>query len=56
MLALLLLAPLLTTEMWQRIEPVYKKTLAHPFLTGLTDGKLPQAKFEFYLIQDAKYL
>lgn len=56
MLALLLLAPLLTTEMWQRIEPVYGKTLQHPFLAGLADGKLPQAKFEFYLIQDAKYL
>lgn len=29
---------------------------AHPFLTGLTDGTLPEAAFQFYVIQDALYL
>ncbi|MBK9166294.1 MAG: thiaminase II [Bryobacterales bacterium] len=46
----------LTRQMWRSIEPVYAKTLDHPFLRGLTAGDLPRAKFSFYLIQDAHYL
>jgi thiaminase/transcriptional activator TenA len=46
----------LTEEMWTDIRPIYAKTLAHPFLKGLTDGTLPRAHFRFYLMQDAKYL
>jgi thiaminase/transcriptional activator TenA len=45
-----------TDELWAGIEPVYAKTLQHPFLTGLADGTLPRAKFEFYLQQDALFL
>src|SRR6266852_1636672 len=45
-----------TDELWAGIEPIYAKTLQHPFLTGLADGTLPRAKFEFYLQQDALYL
>src|SRR5437870_4488231 len=45
-----------TDELWAGIEPVYAKTLQHPFLAGLADGTLPRAKFEFYLQQDALYL
>ncbi|MCC7156044.1 MAG: TenA family protein [Bryobacterales bacterium] len=45
-----------TGGLWRRIEPVYARTLAHPFLTGLTDGSLPRAKFQFYLAQDSLYL
>jgi len=54
--AVLLLAAALTGEMWSAIEAVYAKTLAHPFLTGLTTGKLSRDRFQFYLMQDAHYL
>lgn len=54
-------APLLaqtpfTTQLWESAGPVYRKTLAHPFLTGMTDGSLPQDRFRFYIIQDSLYL
>ena len=45
-----------TDELWIQIEPIYSKTLQHPFLAGLTDGTLPHERFEFYLEQDALYL
>lgn len=59
-LALLALCPLAAQEftqgLWNPIRPIYAETLRHPFLTGLTDGTLPRASFEFYLIQDTLYL
>jgi thiaminase/transcriptional activator TenA len=45
-----------TEELWRGIEPIYRTTLDHPFLKGLTDGTLPRARFQFYLLQDAHYL
>jgi thiaminase (transcriptional activator TenA) len=45
-----------TNDLWAGIEPVYAKTLEHPFLHGLADGTLPRAKFDYYLQQDALYL
>ena len=45
-----------TDELWSAIEPIFQKTLRHPFLTGLSDGTLPRARFDFYLAQDALYL
>lgn len=45
-----------TKELWAAIAPVYAATLQHPFLAGLTDGSLPRARFQFYLVQDALYL
>ena len=41
---------------WAAAQPVYDAILAHPFLTGLTDGTLPAEAFEYYLVQDAHYL
>lgn len=43
-------------ELWNAIAPIYAKTLEHPFLTGLTSGTLPPARFRYYLQQDAAYL
>ncbi|MEO6759579.1 MAG: hypothetical protein ABIO24_09005, partial [Saprospiraceae bacterium] len=43
-------------ELWAAIQPIYAKTLEHPFLKGLTDGSLPPARFQYYLQQDAAYL
>lgn len=45
-----------TDALWQRIEAIYRQILAHPFLSGLTEGTLPEAAFRFYAIQDALYL
>ncbi len=46
----------LTGQMWADIAPVFRQTLEHPFVRGLTDGKLPRSRFQFYLIQDGLYL
>jgi thiaminase/transcriptional activator TenA len=46
----------LTEELWAAIEGIYAEILDHPFLTGLTDGSLPQEAFRFYVVQDARYL
>lgn len=45
-----------TDSLWAEAKPIYQKTLAHPFLTGLADGTLPMEKFRFYMLQDALYL
>jgi thiaminase/transcriptional activator TenA len=45
-----------TDELWQGIADVYAAILAHPFVTGLTDGSLPHDAFAFYVVQDALYL
>jgi thiaminase (transcriptional activator TenA) len=45
-----------TDELWRGAAGIYDAILAHPFLTGLTDGSLPQDAFVFYVVQDALYL
>ncbi|MGH3264720.1 MAG: thiaminase II [Trebonia sp.] len=42
--------------LWDDIGDIYGSILAHPFLTGLTDGTLPEESFAFYVVQDALYL
>jgi thiaminase/transcriptional activator TenA len=46
----------LSEEIWTAIAPVHRAILAHPFVSGLTDGSLPEAAFARYVIQDALYL
>jgi thiaminase/transcriptional activator TenA len=48
--------PPLTHRLWASIEGLYDQILAHPFLAGLADGSLDQARFRFYVVQDALYL
>ena len=43
-------------ELFQRIENIYDRILAHPFVTGLTNGSLAPEAFRFYAVQDALYL
>ena len=43
-------------ELWPGVAGIYDAILAHPFLTGLTDGSLPHDAFAFYVVQDAIYL
>jgi thiaminase (transcriptional activator TenA) len=45
-----------TTELWDGAADIYRAILAHPFLTGLTDGTLPPDSFAFYVVQDLLYL
>jgi thiaminase/transcriptional activator TenA len=45
-----------SNELWQGITDIYESIVAHPFLTGLTDGRLPGDAFAFYVVQDALYL
>ena len=45
-----------TGELWEDIAGIYAAILAHPFLTGLSDGSLPAEAFAFYVVQDALYL
>lgn len=45
-----------TATLWEAARPIYDKILAHPFVTGLTDGTLPRDRFAFYITQDALYL
>jgi thiaminase (transcriptional activator TenA) len=45
-----------SSQLWDGISDIYDAILAHPFLTGLTDGTLPEQSFAFYVIQDALYL
>ena len=45
-----------TADLWRSIEPIYENILQHPFLTGLSDGTLPEESFKHYVLQDAVYL
>jgi thiaminase/transcriptional activator TenA len=45
-----------TKELWAAMEPIYAAILEHPFVRGLTDGRLPRESFRFYAVQDALYL
>ena len=45
-----------SAELWQSTADIYAAILAHPFVSGLTDGSLPQEAFTFYVVQDALYL
>lgn len=45
-----------SARLWQQIESVYADILAHPFLTGLTDGTLEEKTFAHYVAQDVHYL
>jgi N-methylhydantoinase B len=45
-----------TAELWSAAEPLFEAIVAHPFLTGLADGTLPEQSFGYFLIQDGHYL
>src|SRR3974390_2704190 len=45
-----------SAQLWESISDIYGAILAHPFVTGLTDGTLPEEAFAFYVVQDALYL
>ncbi|WFB62318.1 thiaminase II [Sphingobacterium sp. WM] len=45
-----------TDKAWAAIQPLYKEILEMPFIEELKNGNLPLEKFQFYMLQDAKYL
>jgi len=45
-----------TGELWTDVRPIYNDILRHPFLLGLSDGTLPESRFNYYLVQDWHYL
>ncbi|MDQ4107002.1 MAG: thiaminase II [Actinomycetota bacterium] len=45
-----------TADLWRSIDSIYAAILDHPFLTGLTDGTLPEECFRHYVLQDTLYL
>ncbi|MFN8635552.1 MAG: thiaminase II [Chloroflexota bacterium] len=45
-----------TSSLWTAATPIFEAILAHPFLTGITDGSLPEETFRFYVKQDSLYL
>lgn len=45
-----------STRLWTEIEPTFAAIIAHPFLTGLTDGTLDEKVFAQYVAQDVHYL
>ena len=42
--------------LWDGIAPIFDAIVAHPFVTGLTDGSLPADAFAGYVAQDVHYL
>ncbi|MEW6299787.1 MAG: thiaminase II [Thermodesulfobacteriota bacterium] len=46
----------LSERLRQAALPIWQKTLAHPFVTGLGDGTLPLENFRFYMCQDYVFL
>jgi thiaminase/transcriptional activator TenA len=45
-----------SNRLWDDIEPTFAAILAHPFVTGLTDGTLDADVFAHYVAQDVHYL
>ncbi|MBP2619323.1 thiaminase II [Chryseobacterium jejuense] len=43
-------------QTWNAIEKHYQSILTMPFIKELSDGRLPQEKFRFYMAQDSLYL
>jgi thiaminase/transcriptional activator TenA len=43
-------------RLWDETGPTFEAILAHPFVTGLTDGTLATPAFAHYVAQDVHYL
>ncbi len=45
-----------TKRLQQLAKPIWDAQLKHPFVVALGKGTLPQRKFQYYILQDARYL
>jgi thiaminase (transcriptional activator TenA) len=46
----------LSEDLRSAAAPVWEAQHAHPFVRGIADGTLPEAKFRFYIRQDHRFL
>lgn len=44
------------THLKQLAQPIWDAQLTHPFVLALGKGTLPQRKFQYYILQDARFL
>lgn len=49
-------SPTWSARLWDDIDPTFAAILAHPFVTGLTDGTLDTEVSAYYVAQDVHYL
>lgn len=47
---------LFSDRLRQLAAPVWEAQLTHPFVVALGDGTLPERKFKYYILQDARFL
>ena len=45
-----------TKHLRKLAKPIWDAQLTHPFVVALGKGTLPQRKFRYYILQDARYL
>lgn len=45
-----------TKRLQQLAKPIWDAQLKHPFVKALGKGTLPERKFRYYILQDARYL
>ena len=45
-----------TETMRRECSAIWDAQLTHPFVVALADGTLPQETFQFYILQDARFL
>ena len=45
-----------TDQAWNNIQDLFIEIIKMPFISELKDGTLPLEKFQFYMLQDSKYL
>ena len=43
-------------RLYETALPIWESYYGHPFVQGIAHGTLPREKFQFYMIQDHKYL
>lgn len=47
---------LFSNHLRQLAKPIWDAQLTHPFVIALGDGTLPERKFKYYILQDARFL
>ena len=45
-----------TNRLRQLAQPIWQAQLTHPFVVALGNGTLPEHKFRYYILQDARFL
>ena len=43
-------------QLRRKAQPIWSAQLNHPFVIALGKGKLPERKFKYYILQDARFL